>query len=257
MIVSCPACGGGNPPWAKRCAKCGALLGEQKRQVFGTPDDDATADHRTVAPRHGQASPPAARIPTGADGRQPTPPSGARNPPPRQAPAPGTQEPFRERALPPGSAAALAELLARRRPADDPLSRLSPPEEAEPRLPEHFDEEDWLDEPALTRATVDAEPKRSPTPAMPSPAERPPGLRHRNERPARPTLRSAAIEIPVTPRRRGWLAALAIVLVLAAGVGAFLAVWMTAPERPVAGIDVGEIADRVRDRLAGWGWLAR
>jgi flagellar basal body-associated protein FliL len=66
-----------------------------------------------------------------------------------------------------------------------------------------------------------------------------------------------------TPDGRGkrsgksWLVALLIVLILAAGVAAIVAVRLTAPDAPSAEMDAGELVDRARNRLQQWGLLPR
>jgi len=56
---------------------------------------------------------------------------------------------------------------------------------------------------------------------------------------------------------KGWLVALLILLILAAGVAAIVAVRLTAPDAPSAELNVGELVDRAKTRLQQWGLLPR
>lgn len=328
MIVSCPSCGGGNPPWARRCAKCGASLDERPAPASDAPRPAARA--------------PAEPDPAAATMKPIEPPSGegeAAASAPRADTIPAWLPFERTRPAP----ANLADLLARAPAEADPLTGLAPPAGTEPRLPD-WDEfptsrasevrteagarsepsedternlpETRLPEPRLaepklpepgipapTLGTIDStlgpvqpgprivEPKLGPADVLPETAE--PQLRDKDARlapasrgtgpteprlgeirasarpigndprlgdPEAPVVRRArpapAIELP-SRRSPVWLAPLLILLVLAAGVGAFLAVWMSAPEGGGGGLDFGELAARARDRLVEWGLIAR
>lgn len=56
---------------------------------------------------------------------------------------------------------------------------------------------------------------------------------------------------------KGWLVALLILLILAAGAAAIVAIRLTAPDAPSAEMDAGELVDRARNRLQQWGLLPR
>lgn len=267
MIVSCPSCGRGNPPWARRCAKCGASLDELPDPGLPVPDGKAGEPARPVsappqstivAPR---AEPPQPRLPEiePPPAEPPSPLLPDIEPPPTEAPAPRLPEFEPPAAEPARHPAPLAELLSRPVRFDDALSRLAPPETVEPRLPDSFEDEDsWRDMPRAERPPEIAEPSLETISASQAPPEAPePKFTDPDAAVPRRKAPTAAIELP--PRRRNlhWLAVLAILVVLAAGIGAFLAVWMSAPERGAAGLDFSEIADRVRQRLAEWGLTAR
>ncbi|WP_147705637.1 hypothetical protein [Zeimonas arvi] len=126
-----------------------------------------------------------------------------------------------------------------------------PPEAAEPQL-----RANGADPAPANRGTGPTEPHLGDIRA----SARPIGNEPRLGDPEAPVVRRArpapAIELPAR-RSPAWLAPLLVLLVLAAGVGAFLAVWMSAPEGGGGGIDFGELAARARDRLVEWGLIAR
>lgn len=314
MIVSCPSCGGGNPGWARRCAKCGAALDAPAAPAEPPPAQAADPAPRTAPspawqPFERARTAPAnladllSRAPAGKDPltelappteTEPRLPDWGEDPPARTSTdriAPPTPEPMPPEPMPPE------------------------PESREPRLPEAQPADPTVAEPKLgsidskpppIRPKVDVfepkldmieprvdviEPKLAPAESLPEPDE--PRLRveetgsglgafppdtlepRLGEVPAprrpiggdprlgdldSPVVRRArpapAIELPAR-RSPAWLAPLLVLLVLAAGVGAFLAVWMSAPEGGGGGIDFGELAARARARLIEWGLIAR
>jgi hypothetical protein len=162
----------------------------------------------------------------------------------------------------------------------EPSARSEPSAHTEQALPEPRLPEPRLPEPKLGPADVlpeTPEPQLRDNDARPAPASRGTGPTEPRlgdiQAPARPiasdprlgdpdapVVRRArpapAIELPAR-RSPAWLAPLLVLLVLAAGVGAFLAVWMSAPEGGGGGIDLGEVATRARARLVEWGLIGR
>lgn len=153
MIVSCPSCGGGNPPWARRCAKCGASLDEQPAPAPDAPRPAARA--------------PAVPEPAPAAAKPVEPPSGeAAASAPRADAAPAWQPFERTRPAP----ANLADLLARAPAAADPLTGLTglaPPTGTEPRLP------DWDEIPTGRASEARAEHRARSGPSEHAEQERP------------------------------------------------------------------------------------
>jgi hypothetical protein len=127
---------------------------------------------------------------------------------------------------------------------DAPIDQLSAAEPTLGSLIRGFDSPtSGLPEPKLGKPAAPEE-----IPATEGPEFDPPPL------PIRRPAPSAALELPARGGRE-WLAPLLVLLVLAAGIGAFLAVWMSAPDGGAGGLEPGELLARARARLVEWGLL--